>query len=374
MTDTVPEQPTLHIVVVEPPARTSHEGELFGAMPNVELTVVAAGSIGAGPQRLCLPVRRVPFTGGQEGWAAALAWYRHLRRYVDDADIVVSLELYSITTSQAAKLARRLSAPHVVWVAETMADNPLYRFPPWRFITRRTVERADLFVCLTDLAKRHAVALGCRPERCVVIPAGVDTEQFRPAHEGLSRQPMVLFVGMLRADRGADKGLLDIVTACAKAAQTVPGLKLRVVGDGPLRPHLEDLASIRPYLEVLGSRRRSEVADLMRQSRVVVLASRRTWKWEEQFSFVLVEAMATGLPVVATRSGAIPEVVPEWNPIVAEGDIAGLTEGILAALGPAGEEWGRDNRRDVLQRLDVSRQGAALAEVLAGLMRERSDK
>jgi len=73
---------------------------------------------------------------------------------------------------------------------------------------------------------------------------------------------------------------------------------------------------------------------MMREARVLMLASKRAWKNEEQFGYALVEAMASGLPIVCTLSGAIPEVVPAWNCFADEGDIAGLARGLHAALGP----------------------------------------
>ncbi len=127
-------------------------------------------------------------------------------------------------------------------------------------------------------------------------------------------RPSVLFVGMLRSDRGADKGVAETVAACRRLAGEVDGLRLVMVGEGPLRDGLAAQAAALPFLCVTGYRPRREVAALMRDARVLVLASRPTAKWEEQFGYVLVEAMASGLPVVATRSGSIPEVVPEWNP------------------------------------------------------------
>ena len=358
--------PQLRVLLCLPPARTSNDVDLFRAMPDTELTVVSHRAGWGADRHIVLPAGRVPYVGGPEGWTAAPAWLRGLRRLEPGAvDVVVSLELLSVGSWQASALARRLGVPHAVCTFEILPSMPLYRLPPWRQITRRVVGSADLFVCFSELSRRHAVALGCPPRRCVTVHPGVDTQLFRPAEGGRPARSAVLFVGMLRADRGCDKGVTDVVEACARLSAEDPGLRLALVGEGHLRQELTERAARQPFLEVVGRLPRPQVAARLRQADVLVLASRRTWKWEEQFGFVLVEAMASGLPVVGTRSGAIPEVVPDWNPLVAEGDVDALAGGIRRALGPEGDEWGRRNRAWATERFDLGRQGRALLEALS---------
>ncbi len=334
-------------------------------MPDVELMVASDRTQPTADHNLVLRARRLPIVGGREGWTAAPAWLAGLARVnPGPVDVVVSLELFSFGSAQAASLARRLGVPHVVTVFETLAGNPLYRVPPWRGITRRVVASADRFVCFSRRAADHAAVLGCPANRCVVVHPGVDVDSFRPRPGGRADSPSVLFVGMLRSDRGADKGVAETVAACRRLAGEVDGLRLVMVGEGPLRDGLAAQAAALPFLCVTGYRPRREVAALMRDARVLVLASRPTAKWEEQFGYVLVEAMASGLPVVATRSGSIPEVVPEWNPLVPEGDVEALAEGIRSALGDAGDEWGRRNRAHVVERLNLDRQGVVLKDAL----------
>ena len=365
----------LRVLLVEHPGRTSNEIDLFNAMPHAHVAVVADRAGWGTDDEIVLTTVKPPFVGDAfEAWTAVPAWYRHLDAQIverADPDVIVSLELFSFATLQASRLARRHGIPHAVLVAETMADNPLYKAPPWSVISRRMRHRIDLFLCDTALAREHLVELGCLEERCRVVLLGVDTEVFHPARS-LVREPIVLFVGALRADRGADKGVRDIVAACRLLRRRgFDDLRLRLVGDGHLRRELEQLASREPFLEVLPPVPRTDVPDLMRSSRTLVLASKRTWKWEEQFGFVLVEAMATGLPVVGTRSGAIPFVVPPQNPLVAEGDVEGLATALADVLGPRGEVVGAQNRADALERFDVRKQGRLLRDSLASVVQDR---
>ena len=81
--------------------------------------------------------------------------------------------------------------------------------------------------------------------------------------------------------------------------------------------------------------------------------------------------MACGLPVVVTRCGALGEVVPEYNPVVDEGDLDAVADGLVQALGPAGAEWGERNRIAVDERYTLSTQGRRLGEAVERLTRSR---
>jgi phosphatidyl-myo-inositol dimannoside synthase len=366
----------LRLLVVLPPARISHHIDMLRAMPHSELTVISDRSGWNVRREEVLPVRRVPVIGDPEGWAAAVAWYRGLRRLDADVDAVLSIELYSVGSVQADRLARRLGVPHIIGTSENRPDNPLYRAPPWRQLAAYNVPRASGFMCFTEMAHRHALARGCPPERCRVVYPGVDTSQWRPPVDGRSSRPRVVFVGQLRADRGADKGVADIVRAGDELADQIEAFELVMVGDGPLRPWLEEQAATRPHLRVPGPLPRAEVAELLQSARAFVMASKRSFKWSEQFCFALVEAMASGLPVVATRSGAIPDVVAPWNPLVPEGDSVALAAALRQALGPAGEDWGNRNVDYARSRFDVRTQGRSLEAAfldLIGSARSASD-
>ena len=148
------------------------------------------------------------------------------------------------------------------------------------------------------------------------------------------------FVGELRPD----KGIETVLAACDLIADKVgERFRLVVIGDGALRSKVETAAASRRWLDVRGQVSREDIAHALRSSRAFVLAPQSHRRWAEQFGYASVEAMACGLPVVATTCGAIPEVVPSFNPLVAENDVRGLAAGLLAALGPDGDDWGRRN-------------------------------
>jgi glycosyltransferase involved in cell wall biosynthesis len=176
------------------------------------------------------------------------------------------------------------------------------------------------------------------------------------------------YVGELRPH----KGLLDLVDAFDKVVPSLPNARLRIVGDGELGPALRQFADSRPWLELAGKRDRSEIPDLLRASRAVAVTPksdpRFRERWAEQFGFALVEAMACGLPVVTTRCGAIPEVIPEWNPTLDEGDVDSIAGAILHVLGPAGDAIGARNRDFAVDRYDARRQGVRMQQAIEQLL------
>jgi glycosyltransferase involved in cell wall biosynthesis len=83
--------------------------------------------------------------------------------------------------------------------------------------------------------------------------------------------------------------------------------------------------------------------EVYRQASCLVLASLPTWHWEEQFGMVLLEAVAAGLPIVASASGAIPEVVPEQAACFNPGDWVGLAGALRDVVSrPPGERVAYD--------------------------------
>lgn len=362
----------MRVLLVLPPAEISREVEFFEAVPDTHLTVVSDRSGWGADDEIVLPVRRLPVAGAERASVAAIAWYSHLDRAEVRADVVISLELCSVGSRQASKIAHRVGGAHGVTMFENLSENLVYRLPPWRRMTSVTARSADGFIGFTKMSGDHAVDRGVPRDRLSVVSPGVDLKMWSPRSGGRATANTVAFVGRLQRDVGADKGVEQIVDACALLTGSIPDLKLLLIGDGPLRSRLERLSETTSFIEVAGPLHRSEVARRLREeARVFTIASNETAKWAEQFGFALVEAMATGLPIVATQSGAIPEVVPHWNPLVAERDVVGLASGLRRALGPEGDAWATQNRSFAEANYDLTRQGVRLRHALEAIVRRK---
>ena len=192
------------------------------------------------------------------------------------------------------------------------------------------------------------------------LPSGVDTSVFKPdagAREalrtryGLGDRPVVVCVSRLVPRKGQDV----LVRAMPEILRQVPGAVLLVVGGGPYRKTLERLASdvgVAEHVVLTGSVPWEELAAHYNAGDVFAMPCRTRGRGldVEGLGIVYLEASATGLPVVAGRSGGAPETVRDGvtgrvvdGRDVAEvaSSVAGLLAdpGLAAKMGAAGREW-----------------------------------
>jgi glycosyltransferase involved in cell wall biosynthesis len=191
-------------------------------------------------------------------------------------------------------------------------------------LARFAVSRADAVLPVSE-ALAEALRAVARPRRVEVVANVVDDTLFHPDGE---REPGRLLTAGLLGENGA-KGVDYLLRALPLIERD--GISLDVVGDGPLRAEYERLAEelgVAGRVEFHGLRPKAELAERMRRADLFVLASRF-----ENNPCVLLEAMASGLPVVATRVGGVPELVDDRSGLLAEPrDPAALAARIAEAL------------------------------------------
>lgn len=193
-----------------------------------------------------------------------------------------------------------------------LPDNPARLPAPMARAARFALEHAQLVLPPSE-AMRAALAAQAPRARLRVVPNVVDDELFRPGR-GQGGERRLLTAGLLGAN-GA-KGVDYLLDAVALLARERNGFRLDVVGDGELRGDYEAQArrlGVDPIVEFHGFRPKPELAEAMRRADLFVLASRF-----ENNPCVVLEAMASGLPVVATRVGGLPELVDEGSGLLAE--------------------------------------------------------
>ncbi len=174
----------------------------------------------------------------------------------------------------------------------------------------------DLFLGLTEFARKLFIRGGLPEDRVMVKPNSVADPGPRANPPSASRS--VLYVGRL----SEDKGVLQLLDAWQRAS--VEGLELVVVGDGPLRQQIEGRATA--GVRVVGRLASPQVAELMLAARALVFPS----LWYEGQPMVVLEALAAGLPVLASNHGGTEATLrgmgPEW--LVEAGDRAAWQLGL----------------------------------------------
>jgi glycosyltransferase involved in cell wall biosynthesis len=203
-----------------------------------------------------------------------------------------------------------------------LPEDPATLSPVSERVARETFSRACMVLPVSE-ALLHGIERTATQANLRVVRNVVDTELFRPAPHPATDPPRLLAVGLLYEAKGYDV-LLDALP------QLTRSVEVEIVGDGPLRGELEAQAA-RLGLENVtfaGRLAKPQVADRMRAADLFLLPSRF-----ETSGVAAIEALASGLPVVGSRVGAVPELVGEAEGILVEpGDATALARAIERGL------------------------------------------
>jgi colanic acid/amylovoran biosynthesis glycosyltransferase len=205
----------------------------------------------------------------------------------------------------------------------------------------------------------------------VVHYIGVDRTLFYPPPQPAATDS-VLFVGRLVEMKGCEY----VLRAMRAVQASRPGTELTIIGDGPLRPELEQLAmKLHVKCKFLGLQPSTTVRQMLRKSRLFCLPSVKTWDGHvEGLGIVLLEAQAMGLPVVTTFHSGIPEAVVDGvtGTLVPERDSERLAAAILQLLEDR-DLWQRYHlatQDHIDRKFDLHKQTALLEEIYSDMIHE----
>jgi len=174
----------------------------------------------------------------------------------------------------------------------------------------------DVLLPGTHFAKNRLVAAGFEESRVVVLPNTAASRSITDPASG----SYIAFAGRMTQEKGVDTLL--------EAARQLPDVELRLAGGGPL---LDQLQGSRPAnATFVGFLDRDQMASFYRHARCLVVSS----KWFEMSPMVIPEAMAHGIPVIASRIGGLPELVEDGvtGLLFTPGDVDDLAQKITALL------------------------------------------
>ena len=232
--------------------------------------------------------------------------------------------------------------------------------------------RGDVFLGVSSFIRSRALHLGYPEERTRVHYIGVDVSKLSPNHNA-ARDPVVLFAGRLVEK----KGCRYMLEAMQVLRATAPELQLIVVGDGPLRESLQDEARLRGVnARFLGQCTKSEVLEWMGRSRMLCAPFLPAADGDtDGCPTVLLEAQATGLPVIAFDHGGSAEALDNGSTgiLTPVGNAAALADSILR-LHSDDALWKQlsiSGRSFVEKQFDLRTQNTRLEELYDQTIREK---
>lgn len=251
------------------------------------------------------------------------------------------------------------------------------------FITRSVCRRADLVRCVSRSIARNVAAHGVPAKKIVYLPTRVDLMRFAPealakqrqsarVDLGLADRKVVLFAGTLTKRKGVD----ELVEVLPEIASRHPDVALLIVGEGILGTHLRERGrqlGVSDRLTFLGSTTHHDIPRLFAAADVLVLPS-----LNEGMPRVILEGLASGLPVVAADVGGVSEVVEDRRTglLVPAGDRVSLAHALTEVLDDteAARAWGLAGREKVKQGYERESNLREYARLVTSLASERSTR
>lgn len=221
------------------------------------------------------------------------------------------------------------------------------------WLRRIVLRSASAVVSVSNYTRDLAVHAGADPVNAATVPNGVDETRFQVRERsevlaeayGLVGGRVLLTVARL----DYHKGHADVLHALPLVAARVPNVVYVIVGTGPLRQRLQELArelGVEKRVRFVGAVEETRLVELYNASDVFVLVPHATDKDVEGFGLVFLEANACGLPVVGGDSGGVSEAIVDGvtGILVKPGDVEGIADALVTIL----------HDRDLARRLGVA--------------------
>lgn len=233
-------------------------------------------------------------------------------------------------------------------------------------------DKGDLFLPISEKWKRKLVELGCDERKIIVHRMGIDVNRFQFSPSRDSSDTQVLSVARLVEKKGIEYG----IGAVAKVLEKHPNIEYKIAGDGPLSNELKDLINrleLKHKVKLLGWLQQNEVIELIQKADILLAPSVTGEDGDQEgIPVTIMEALVSGLPVLATQHSGIPELVRdgEFGFLVPERDVDALAERLeyLIEHSEIWAEMGRAGRRFIVEYYNIHKLNDRLVEIYQKLL------
>lgn len=288
---------------------------------------------------------------------------------------------FAIDGVYALALAKRVKVPlittlHGFDVTVTAKDLLASRSPAWiNYLFRQNAlkQQGDKFICVSNFIAEQALRNGFPEKKLIQHYIGIDTDKYQQRDES-EDTGIILHVARLVEKKGTSV-LLNALHQIKKSEKNV---QLVIIGDGPLLPQLKAQVTaldIETNVRFVGAILHAEVMQWMRKASMLVLPSLTAKTGDaEGLGMVLLEAAVTGVPVIGTNHGGIPEVVLDAKTgfLVEENNSNELAERMLTLVRDSGlkRAFGSNGRERVRQCFDINIQTKKLEKIYKDMINE----
>lgn len=290
---------------------------------------------------------------------------KQLERVIPGIDYAEIYEPYFFYSAQVAQTAHNFNKKVITEVWTSFASHPARFIPPYSWNTKTVIKNTDLFLARTKRAAIYIRSLGVQRKKIVQVYPGIDTTLFAP-HKKPKKGISILFVGALAAHKGLD----DILAVFPEIIKQFPLVTLTICGKGPMEKEVREKAKKLP-ITFLGQVPYSELPSIYNQADIFCGPSKTyanfgVKRWEEYLGYTFLEAMASGLPIVTTKCGAIPEIVGPENICITQGNRGELSRALITLLQDADRRLkiGRCNRKRAGNRFALKKQTKVTEQII----------
>lgn len=277
---------------------------------------------------------------------------------------IITVEVFSSLSDQASHLSDKFSLKHIVIVWENIKRSVFYIVPPFSNYTKIVKSKASRFIAVSDTSRQSMQTLRIQNDKIDVIYPGILLDNFRESEDTSDK---ILFVGNLEPN----KGIPILLGAFHKLSTERSDISLIIVGKGSFESEIMKLRNAGSKIKYKGYVPRPELASVYAECSVFCSPSVQVKRagiiltWQEQFGFTLVEAMASGLPIVSSNIGTIPEIIGENN-LTVRPDVENVSHALdlLLTCDTLRKKLRRQNRQRSSSMFDALKQSSLFEKAI----------